>query len=505
MKSIRSHLLACLVIGLLLLFTVTGAGFHHFTRDQLISQFDESLLGRARVLANLTEIEQSGVLDFEFANLPLLEYLPGEDAEYFQVWTPQGDSLVRSRSLESADITLSEIPHTNPSTQSITLPDGRSGRAAVLRYSVSGATPSNPSAPAADLVLVVARSRENLDSSLAWIHRALLALGTLVTIGSALIVWISLVRGLRPLTDIAAKAASIDPDCSDQQFPIEDIPRELEPICAQLNRMLRRLEGAIERERRITASLAHELRTPIAELRTLSEVGILSEGVFADGGEVKIYFKDTLLIAEQMERLVSTLLALYRCQTWQIRLQPEPLDLRQVIREAWDAHAPLAAEKGIDAQFELPAGVVRETDRALLAAVLHSLLSNAVAHTPAGGHIRCEADARTVRIVNTADGFAPEDLDQIFEPLWRRDTARSESQHLGLGLTLVAAYGRLLGLEVDADLPRPGEFRITVTFPPITDARETREQDERVDTDARAHRPIGRPAIAASALARGET
>src|SRR5262249_5544979 len=148
---------------------------------------------------------------------------------------------------------------------------------------------------------------------------------------------------------------------------------------------LGRLEASFARERRFSANVAHELRTPIAELRSLAEVALR----WPDTGN----FRDVLDIAVQMERMVTNLLSLAGCEAGHEELVVERVDLAQAVREAWRPFESTAAARQLATSFELaPANT--NGDRAILGAMLANVYSNAVDYTPEGGEIRCVLEAR---------------------------------------------------------------------------------------------------------------
>jgi two-component system sensor histidine kinase QseC len=117
-------------------------------------------------------------------------------------------------------------------------------------------------------------------------------------------------RGLAPLEAVAQRASHIDEHTLDQRFP-NDIPIELRSICERLNDLLSRLQSAFARERRFSADVAHELRTPIAELRAIAEVALKWP---TPDPEVVGAFQDVVAAAGQMQGIVDGLLAIARCE-----------------------------------------------------------------------------------------------------------------------------------------------------------------------------------------------
>lgn len=474
MNSIRRKLTLSLVTGLFVLFTICGMMLYMYTSRALVSQFDVNLLSKVRTFVASTELEDGGKVEMEFTELALLEFRPSPEAEYYQVWNESGRSLSRSPSLRDNDLPQIETPTGEPRIQDIPLPDGRPGRAVALRFAPRSEDKFRAGAGALKaaenrLTLVMARSREDLDRTLDVLVSGLLATGLLLPVCAAFLVRWTVGRGLRPLDQVAGEAASIDAGKLDHRFQTESMPDELVPICGHLNELLERLDAAFRRERRFTADAAHELRTPIAELRSLAEVGLQGLTDTDLDRDLRGYFQDALNIALQMEHLVTTLLALARSESGLETARCQSIDFAALVQKAWRPFDEQARAREIAVDFTLPAEAHIETDDTLLEAILTNLFSNAVLYTPRAGRIQLEHEeedgALRMTLSNTNNQLARADLEHLFKPFWRKDQARSDHYHSGVGLTLVAAYARLLNATVRAELPSPDLFRIILRHP----------------------------------------
>ena len=238
-----------------------------------------------------------------------------------------------------------------------------------------------------------------------------------------------------PLNRMANDLASIDASTLAARFPSRSAPEEMQPVVTRLNDLFARLEEAFQRERRLTADIAHELRTPIAELRMLAEIGLQTPPA-ANGPVAPHDHQEVLDIAMQMERQVTALLALARCDANAVRIAIADVDVPALIERTWHPHRHLANQRQVAIQIELDDRIAVRSDPHLLAAVLDNLFSNAAAYTTPGGTIQCtvrrRADLVTLRLANPSDQLEPPDLDHLFEPFWRKDSARSDSAHAGL-------------------------------------------------------------------------
>jgi len=386
--------------------------------------------------------------------------------EYYQVCDEDGEVIAKSPSLEGTSLPKLHVHDSAPAYVDITLPDGRSGRMVILGFRPPFAA-TGDLAGAEDLVLTMARSRSELDAVLRIFLFGLFATGILLAAGAALVVRATVQRGLAPLGLLALQAAVIDAGSLNARFPTERLPEELAPISARLNELLERLESAFNRERRFTADVAHELRTPIAELRTLTEVGLHAAESQGLEGERSRYLHDAHAIALQIERLVAALLTLVRCGSSQQVVNREHVDLVAIVNEAWRPLAEKAAERSLQVAFATPEEAVVESDQTLLLAIMTNVLSNAVSYTPAGGDVSVdvvnEERAFAVCVSNTTDQLEPADVPHLTEPFWRKDEARSGTSHSGVGLSVVAAFAELLGLKLAFTLPSPNRFMVTLS------------------------------------------
>ena len=464
MNSIRVRLLSSICLCLLMVFAVSGLLLYFYLRHVLESNFDAALFERADVFARTTEQQENGALEFEFLESNLAEYWPHPKAEYYEVWRQNGDVVGRSPSLAGRDLLVSIPPNSlslfgklwrSPSFQNTDLPDGRRGRVVMLSF-VAHAAEGAPQ-PVEQLTMALASSRTDLDKALSRVLKGLFLAGLALVAGAFPAVWWSVRRDLFSLQLLAEQANTIDADNLSFRFPTHSLPGELMPICRRLNSLLERLEAAFNRERRFTADAAHELRTPIAELRTLAEVGIRDTSQSAR--DMREYFEDALDIARHLENLVTTLLALTRCEAGLQPVDMQAVDAASIIRDLWSDYARQAESLGLSASADLPDSAPITTDAGLLKAMLANLLSNAVSYTPQGGRIHLavlsDKESMALTIENTSRDLRPDDLSHLFEPFWRKQQER----------TSVDAR-KASAPAVKADITSEGLFQVTLRCRP---------------------------------------
>ncbi len=444
--------------GLTLLVLLSGAALYALVHRVLVGQFDQLLESRARGLTVLVE------WDDDLVDLDDLLALPGSgaghDGNCFELRAADGQLLLASGVPDGQTL---QQPTQADGYWNLTLADGRRARA--LQWSFQAREDDArlpPAAPRPEMALTYAASRVELDRQLRVLALALGAFCLLLPPGLTAMVWAQARRGLRPLDQLAAAAAAIDPAHLDRRFADEGLPAELRPIAAALNSLLDRLQRAFTRERRFTADIAHELRTPIAELRTMTEVALLEPaGVAMPPPDLLI---DILELSLQMDRLVSSLLTLARNEAGLEPARRRPVDPVELARAQWNARVARARERSLTLNWNIEAPVLLHADPDMLAMALGILFDNAIDHAPAGDHLRLTLTSRDgltrLSLTNTNPGLQPEDVAQMFEPFWQKDPSRGDGAHSGIGLALLAALCRPLALGCTARLDADGRLVI---------------------------------------------
>ncbi len=478
MKSIRSTLLVRLIAGLALVLALAAATLFALVRQQLYAQFDGALADKARLLASAIRQEtdaragQAPEIELELGETPSAEFGGPHPSGYFEVRSAQG-TLFRSESLAGGQLAVPMPVTVTPVFRDVRLPDGRPGRSIGFQFLPTIETPApSPRRPQPPLSMLVAQERESLTERLRAIGFSLGAFALALLIAMPIVVARVVPRGLRPLEALARELQTIDAGSLDHRVGTSGVPAELQPIALRMNQLLERLQAGFERERRFSADVAHELRTPIAELRTLAEVAM--DSARSDGGSREM--REALDIALQMERLVVGLLTLARSEAGVAvaTASDQANPLGPLLTRVWQAHAAEAERKRL--RWSLPAaGEPRVlAPVALLEMVLGNLIENAVAYTTDGGAITVawrDADEGGsprvgVAITNPDVSLTPADLAQVFDRLWRKDSARSDGRHSGLGLAIAAAAARQMNGRLVADRPEPGAVRFTLWLPP---------------------------------------
>lgn len=513
MTSLRLRLLVPLGVGLGALLVAGGVLVYGAVGAALGAGFDATLLEKAQALALHLELrvepeqrsrmEALGAEAFDGAPVDGVDtsarrellrlaasafavhladrgrldpaYAAAEGAAYYEIRMGDGRELARSPSLGDAHLAVDAPPGEKRIHADLVLPDGRPGRAVVLtRVAASFSDEARQRAwreirgsepiPALTATVVVAEATEEVDAFLSTLLRALLGLLVLLVVGGAVLAFVLVRRGLAPLDDLRRQIAALDPSALDERIRLEAPPSELAPVVDALNQRLDALEETFERERRTTAHIAHELRTPIAELRTLTEVALqfpddaaLTKQSLAEGHDAALH----------MSKVVEAVLRLARARASDEASRAERLELHSLVEAIWEGLRGSASARDQSLALDVGTDLVVHADRDAVEALLANLLDNAVRHAPEGSTIRVgnrHANGRVVlTITNPSTDLDEEDLDRLFDLYWRKDAARSASEQGGLGLSLAKAWARAAGVDLALALG-DGTFIASLVF-----------------------------------------
>ena len=277
-------------------------------------------------------------------------------------------------------------------------------------------------------------------------------------------------QGIRPVEEIAATARRITSSHLGERIAAEGYPYELAALALTFNKMLDRLEDSFGRISQFSGDIAHDLRTPVNNIRGEAEVALARARTVDEYRDV---LGSTLEEAVRLSDLISNLLFLARTESPLTHLRLEQVnvvELLEGVREYYDASA---ADAGVTLTSGGSEAVIAELDRTLMQRAVANLVSNAVAHTPEGGRVALSthADATTVliEVTDTGDGIPAEALPRVFDRFFRVDPSRSRtSGGTGLGLAIVQGIMQLHGGNIEI-VSEPGTgTRVSLRTPTIT-------------------------------------
>ena len=447
-QSLRGRLALSLVAGSMTVLSLSFIALHLIIRSELYAHLDQDLSLRMRAVADYAIAHPGSESVTEF----MPQFRTRAHQDFFQIWDGRGRTLARSDSSAGRDLPQLESVVSQPTYHDLQLPDGHRGRA----VSQSFALPPGDARRA--LTVVTAEEIEDLETLEGRIHIALL-LGALATIVAMLVIArYSILRGLRPVDDLARELERVNPEDPHSQLDAGPLPSELRPVAASFSALLDRLLDALAREKRYARNVAHELRTPLAEMRLLADVGSSGQ----DPDVIRAAIRDIGVTAAEMEHIVESLLALTRYEAGLEVPQPEPIDLRAELRRQAAAMKASMDLRGLKLDLDLPGEFWVHADSALLRRLLANLLGNAIAHAPHGSTVHVSVSpSGELQMVNPAPHLAPADVPRLAERFFRIGAGAGES-HSGLGLPLAAAIAKVLRLRLDLTLRDDGCLVVSV-------------------------------------------
>jgi len=346
------------------------------------------------------------------------------------------------------------------------LADNLNNARLLLRSSPTGQFPHSPEQRpswAPPQFMLVAMDREHDEYLLArYRHRLWFVLGVSLVL-CFLVGYLVARGGIRPIESISKTAARIRATTLHERIEAQGLPAELRGLTETFNGMLDRLEQSFRHVSQFSDDVAHELRTPISNLRGEIEVALSKA---RSEGEYREILESCLEECTRISRLIQTLLFLARSDTADA-LQHEKVDVGQELANVGAFYEVAAAEAGIRLDVCNNSAACAELDRTLFQQAIGNLVSNAIAHTPTGGSVNLTAESSrehlTVTVSDTGCGIAPEHLPHIFERFYRVDRARAGSpQNVGLGLAVVKSIvtGHGGRVEIDSEVGRGTRVRL---------------------------------------------
>ena len=257
--------------------------------------------------------------------------------------------------------------------------------------------------------------------------------------------WVAARRGLAPLRAMREHTLEVTAQQLSHRLPVESVPLELAELAQSLNEMLARLEEAFLRLSEFSSDIAHELRTPVSNLMTQTQVA-LSRGRSAD--EYRGILESNAEEFERMARMISDMLLLAKAENGLVVPSRQVVHLAAEVQTLFDYYDAVAEEKQLQLRLEGDGKV--SADRLMLRRALGNLLSNAVRHSAVNTtiqvNISASVDVISIAMENTGDTIPAEYLDRVFDRFFRVDPSRqraSEGTGLGLAITksIVLAHG----------------------------------------------------------------
>jgi two-component system heavy metal sensor histidine kinase CusS len=278
--------------------------------------------------------------------------------------------------------------------------------------------------------------------------------------------WIAVRQGHAPLREIVSRMRLVSTRGRARSIPPESVPRELSDLAVSFNEMLRRVDDAFQRLVNFNADIAHELRTPITNLMTQTQVALSRARTIDEYREI-LY--SNMEEYERMAQMVGDMLFLSQADNGTSKRESIAVDLAAEVRGLFDYYEGWAEERGVSLTLEGSAHTAG--DRLMLQRALGNLLSNAIRHTPAGETVRAalgrtQDGAISIAVENPGTPIPAEDLPKVFDRFYRVDPSRQRrGEGAGLGLAIVKSIVEAHGGTIDA-ISNERITRFAITIPP---------------------------------------
>ncbi|RYE07774.1 MAG: sensor histidine kinase [Hyphomicrobiales bacterium] len=447
--SLRRRLTLWLLLALLGIAGLAIADSWREANDTAMNVSDRVLAGSILAIAERVIVTEDGALEVDVPYVAL-EMLTSaaQDRVFYRVDGPSG-FITGYQNLPSVPVVGSDIAYADVSFR------GEAIRVGSLQRAASSGVSAIP------FTVTVAETtiaRSQLTQSL--LLRASLRLAVLI-LAAAVIVWLAVTLSLGPLYRLRSAIAQRTPD---DLRPIEQqVPREVQELVDSINSFMRRLSAALEALRHFTGNASHQLRTPMAIMRT--------QLVLAQRAETPEAQAEALAVADEAvanaERILAQLLLLARIdEAASDRLQVTPLDLAALARERTAAFVPRAAAAGIDLGYEGDEAVMVRGDAMLLGELLTNLIENAIAYAGHGAEATVRVSGGAMPLLEVTDngaGLADDKLPDIKRRFGRQ---RLDRPGAGLGLSIVEEIAALFGASVEIASGAGEGFRVSVRFAP---------------------------------------
>ncbi|MBI4203401.1 MAG: sensor histidine kinase N-terminal domain-containing protein [Betaproteobacteria bacterium] len=456
-RTLRSQLIAWLAVPLLVLWSLSTVVDYDVARRFVDLAYDRQLLEAALDIGRQVKVADNRI----YVDLPevALQMLQTREIDrlYYLVTGPENEFITGEPDLPAlSDPTTDRVRYYDEEYR------GQLIRAVAVRVPVQPG-----SARGAVMIHVAERLTIRADSARQLIFGMVLPQALLV-FATALAVWYGVGRGLKPLASLRQEIESRSHrDLS--ALPEAQAPNEVQPLIRAMNDLLARLSAALASQQRFIADAAHQLRTPLAGIKTQTELALRN----AQSDEVQATLRQLHTATEQTTRLVNQLLSLARAEPGARREHAtEPLDLGALARNTTTEWVPRALERNIDLGFDGPDAAVKIDGNAfLLKELLNNVLDNAIRYTQRGGQVtvRVVPDTRTVKLAveDTGPGIPARERERVFERFYRLLGGGSEG--CGLGLAIVREIAQSHGAEITLDAgPNGVGTAVQIAFPRAT-------------------------------------
>ncbi|MDO6566036.1 HAMP domain-containing sensor histidine kinase [Alteromonas sp. 1_MG-2023] len=421
-------------------------------------EFERAMYNKASLLTTLVDEDADGV-EFDFAGefMPEFEGKGKADPEYYQLWR-DGEVFERSDTMDLFSTTTFEHQKLKVGTKlikEITLPDGRSGQ--ILYYSFFPQVDSDDRADFQKLtertgnkqkpmLLAYALSLEKLNFLTWLIDISFIVAAIAVIFIVRFVVKRAVSSGLMPLEEFSESLVHISLADKTAEVKLKNKVVELLPIQESINQFISDNRKLYLKEQRMTSDMAHELKTPVAELISLAEVTLKFPN---DPTLSKTFTSDVLAISKRLENVVSNIMLFHR-YTNETFEKNDVFDLSQVTMRL--------SERLPRIELKSQADMLITSNLFAFETIVSNLLKNAVTYSPKNSPIKVNISALADNTVQLSisnvciSSLCNEDLNLMFDPLWQKDSSRTSTENFGLGLSIVKSFTKALGGEIRTEV-----------------------------------------------------
>ena len=473
-RSLFGEILDWMLTPLLLLWPISLALTWAVAQNLANKPFDRALVYNAQALAQFIQPGPNHRLRFSLPQ-PASELLRADDADnvYYQVLGPKGEFLSGERELPPP----APLEGDEGARQAFDEPHLRDAefRGLPVRIAHLWVPVADSATPA---LVQVAETREKRSVLAAEIIKGVMLPQFAILPLAVLLVWLALVRGIKPLSELEERIRARRPD---DLSPLDEhaVPQEVGPLVASVNDLLTRLKDSIGTQKRFLADAAHQLKTPLAGLRMQAD---LAQRQGASEDDLKQSLKQIGHASVRATHTVNQLLALARAEGGGAALATAPCDIAQLTIEAVREAVPRAIERQIDLGYDGPdpgaAHFARQGNATLLKEMVRNLIDNALNYAPSSPGrpgvvtVRLRGDpfsrALLLQVEDNGPGVPVAERRRIFEPFYR--VLGTNVDGSGLGLPIVSEIAQQHGAQVSIDDTQPGQQPpgacFTVRFPP---------------------------------------
>ena len=489
-KSIRARLLVAFCFGALLViilavnFTyslvkkVLYSELDHFLRDKLAYQQIAAAQTNDRVIFRLSEPLLNTMQDPGGKDFFQFRYADGDRREIFR-----SSGLPEGVDLPSVGLTAEDSSKGHDAeliSESFSFEGGADdllkGRSSTVPIRCMGTVfepvslndDGDPDSGLFKVHLVVAHNCMEIESVLAKLKLRLLTIGAIVSAAVLLITTLIVGSVVKPVGVISRKISDLEIGDQNGTIDLDNVPSELVPIIDRLNELLSRVAKAINQERQFTSNAAHELRNPLAAIRSQVEVALASESTSDEAYET-LY--NIFSLQQHMERIVSSLLLLARLDSGSQSVNLEEFPLAKELRRSWKQFFDKASEKELKTKWEMVESHVSiQSDPVLIGIMLSNVFDNAVSYTPTGGEIIIGSivteDSVKITVKNSNPGIQDNEISDLMRRFGRKNpNFTSDLGHSGIGFSICRriAYDHLGG-QIKVDVTYDW-FIVTIEFP----------------------------------------